>query len=294
MISISTIHILFVELKIILGRPLPTQSKCPSIIGESQPKIVYNFFRSIQKINCVTLHDVKSKELQDILRMTVHEIPHMNGYEILQILIGIIHNNTLRNHEINDVVVKALLPKIEDVPIHVLAFFDYFVRKLKLMDFYKEILLRIRTQFVSKSNKQLKDVNDIRKVKQILIYMKNNVECVSPEMLNMLATNLMKIHDTKLDIDVIKDVIFLLSQFNHLSQQSIDTFNKMVKLWCERKPQFRDVELLVSLLAQGKTINKEALEEAGLIPFIFKFLKNEHDEKTLGSLNCLIEMVRIY
>lgn len=286
-----------INCRINLGRPLPTKAfrvswKLPSIHEELKPKNVYNFFQRIQNIDCVTSNDVRSEEFKEFLNRAHHVITHQSsGNEMVQVLIGIINNKSLRDHEINDCVVNALISKIQDVPFNELVFLDYCIKKLKLNDFYNELRLKIQIIYLLKTHELLHNSRHFEEVKPIFSYMRNNVDIVLPEALDKLTIHLMQIDNNKFSIDDIMNVISLYSQFNHLSEQSIQTLNKMVKLWCERDPQFRDVELLLSLLAYSKKINKRALEDAGLIQFIFESIENKCKERTVGCFKRLIEMV---
>lgn len=266
----------------------------PSNDKELQPKVVFDFFESIKTIDCVTAEDVKNEKFQTFLNDVQPIIAHQsNGREILEILIGIINNKSLRDHEMNDYVVNAVISKIQDIPFHALAFLDYRIQKLKLNDFYKELRLKIQLNYLLKTDELLDDCKNFKEIKRIFDYMRNNMDIVSPKALNKLAMYLMRMDNNNFTIDDIMNVIVFLSQFNYLSEQSIQTLNKMIELWCERKPQFRDVELLLSLLAVfAKKTNKRTLDDAGLIRFIFKFLNDTGEEKTVGCFTNLIEMVK--
>lgn len=281
----------------ILGRPKPSRVtwKLPPIDIELTPKAVYGFFQNIKSTDCVTDNDVKTNSFQRFLNEAQPIITDQSSAkEILEILIGIINNTSLRGHCINDCVENALKLKISYISFRELAFLDYLIHRLGLNDFYKELRLEIQMDFLSRIDELFNNCKNFDEIKLVVEYMRLNVDIISLEVLDKLAKCLMKINHTEYNIVDIMHVIVLFSNFDHLNEQSRETLNKMIKLWRERYPKFRDVELLLSLLVLLKNKSKRALEDTGLIQFVFEFLKKKCAYETLGCFQNLIEMVRIF
>lgn len=257
------------------------------------PKDVIEFFRGLSEIKNVGADDVQKPEFQSLLSRTMEIIHQMAGSEILTVMIGTIHHEQLRKHPINNCAMNALIPKIRDLDFKGVAFLDYLIQRRKFNSSYKRLRSEIQKTFLENVDRILEECNEFDNLLPTMIYMSKNANIVSARVLSSFSKLLM-MADGHYKIDDITNILILFSQFNNLEQQAIEALNKMVKMWCERNPKLRDVELLVSLLDHSENpdkMDKRAFENSGLIRFIFDFLNESYHPKTFYCFINLIRMV---
>lgn len=265
------------------------------------PTALKKFFISLKTDEFLTEEDIQHPKFQSFLNKTSEIIPHMSGYELLTIAIGIMKCKALQQNEINGKVRDALILKLREIRFQELVLLDFNIYKSKSTDFYETIQLKIHEFFLTNVENILFDANNgLVQFNNLAAFITRHIEKDRPvytDILKRFASAFlariefqqMMIHEGK-NLRYLRQIIKLFSRFNVLDAQSKISLNSIIKVLIESCLALKDVELMLSVVSESRNLDKIAFDSE-FIPFVFNYLDGNCDKGVLHCYEYLMKMV---
>lgn len=232
---------------------------------------VLNFYDNIRGSCRITPAIVRHPKFDVIREVTEVFLLQFNTKELANMLVSILPSKALSNDKLGEMVVNALLKRINHLPFERVLFISFILHKYyRISEMNKDytcLRLALQQSFLSKIDEKLNDLDDFDMLMEIVGFCNNNVEVITPKNANLIATSLLLIDDDdKFTLNDTISCFSLLGSFGKLNEHVKKMLDKMVDLWCKSDVTAADVRTLLKILsAKRNTIDKEQLAETKLI-----------------------------